>query len=326
MDLHKMYHQIATVDENGLVLSNDKINNNHQALAAFFKKIPLDSKIVMESSSVWYNVYLMLEDKGYDVVLSNPVQTKAIAASRVKTDKIDAVMLAQLLRGGYIATCYVAPKELMEYREITRHRKFLVYSRTKIKNKVHGILLMNGIKIPGTPFSQKYIILLRKLKNYKIDGHLTIIDTMNLEIDKISEKIDLYVNMDKDVELLTTIPGIGKYSALMIFSEIGNIHRFPTSHQLCSYAGLTPGTRSSGGITHFGPITKKGSTHLRWILTEAIRTHVRTNRDTELSHFYYKMLKKKGMAKSTVAAASKLLRIIYWMLKEKREYVASYSG
>jgi len=150
--------------------------------------------------------------------------------------------------------------------------------------------------------------------------------TLNFEIDEISKRIDKFVRSNDDAQLLTSIPGIGNYSALSIVAEIGNIKRFPDSHKLCSYAGLVPSTYSSGGVTRHGGITKTGSTHLRWVLTEALRTHVRVHKDTELAHFYYKMMKQKGMSKSTVAAAAKLLRIIYWMLWDKREYVASYAG
>lgn len=326
MDLHKNYHQIALVDDSGEVLANEKIDNTTRAINKFFKEVPLDSKVVMESSSVWYNVYSMLEDKGYDVTLSNPLKTKAIASAKIKTDKIDAVTLANLLKGELIAECYVAPPQLMKYRKIVRHRKFIVYSRTNIKNKIHGILLLNGIKIPGDTFTQLYVKHLRKLKDYRIDGYLNVIDTMNIEIDTISKRIDKLVRSNEDAQLLTSIPGIGNYTALSIVGEIGDVKRFPDSHKLCSYAGLVPSTHSSGGVTHHGPITKFGSTHLRWVLTEAIRVHVRVHKDTELAHYYYRMFKRKGMSKSTVAAAAKLLRIIYWMLWDKRKYVASYSG
>ena len=99
-----------------------------------------------------------------------------IAAAKIKTDKIDAVTLAQLLRIGYIATCYVPPKEMMEYREITRHRQFIVFTRAKYKNKIHGILLQKGIKLKGVQFSADNITKLRKLKNIRIDGFLDLID------------------------------------------------------------------------------------------------------------------------------------------------------
>ena len=239
---------------------------------------------------------------------------------------MDARVLADLLRGGYIVQCYVPDKRIMELRELVRHRDFLVRTRTKIKNKIHGILLMNGIKITEAkkPFSQKYVQKL-KLHDYRIDGYLRIIESLDSEIDDVSKEIVCIAKDDQMTRLLVTIPGVGYYSALLIASEIGDINRFADSHHLCSYAGLVPSTHSSGETTYHGRITKMGSGHLRWILTECIHTHVRYEKDSNITRFYNRLLKKKGKAKATVGAASKLLRVIYQMLKEDREYKRDYS-
>lgn len=93
----------------------------------------------MESSCVWYNIYEYLsEERNLDVTLSNPIKTRAIASAKIKTDKIDAVKLAGLLRGGFISECYVPDKRTMELRELVRHRIALVRMRTRLKNKIHG--------------------------------------------------------------------------------------------------------------------------------------------------------------------------------------------
>ena len=116
IDLHKKFLQVAIMDETGKVLQNDKVDNTHQSIKQHFAKIPISANIVMESSSVWYDTYRFLTDelKYKNVTLSNPYLTKAIAASKKKTDKIDAKILADLLRGGYIARCYVPDKKIVE--------------------------------------------------------------------------------------------------------------------------------------------------------------------------------------------------------------------
>jgi hypothetical protein len=82
-----------------------------------------------------------------------------------------------------------------------------------------------------------------------------------------------------------------------------------------------PSTHSSGGITYHGKITKTGSKYLRWIMVECVRSHIRTQpNNSNIRKFYYILAKKKGNAKATVAASSKLLKIVYWIMKEKREY------
>lgn len=105
LDVHKNYIQAAVMNEQGRLLKEDKFGNDIQCVERFFSNIK-NARVVMESSSTWYHVYRFLS-KRYNVILSNPVKTKAIASAKIKTDKIDARVLADLLRGGYIAECYV---------------------------------------------------------------------------------------------------------------------------------------------------------------------------------------------------------------------------
>lgn len=147
-----------------------------------------------------------------------------------------------------------------------------------------------------------------------------LIESLDSEIKKVSKEIQSRAEKEDAAKLLVTIPGIGYYSALLILSEIGDINRFPDSYHLCSYAGLVPSTRSSGGITYHGAITKTGSKHLRWIMIECIHAHMRINKNSNITQFYTRLAKRKGNSKAVVAAASKLLKIVYWVMKEKRRY------
>ena len=213
---------------------------------------------ILTSCPVWrgklpYNIYECLSKRHLDIRLSNPAKTRAIASAKIKTDKLDAVKLADLLRGGYIAECYIPTRGTMELRELVRHRAALVRMRTKLKNKVHSIMFMNGnsISYVGThTFTKGYIEKLKELNDYRINGCLRIIKSLNDEINTVSKRILLLAKEDENAKLLMTIPGIGYYSALLIVSEVGDIDRFPDSYHLCSYAGLIPSTRSSGGMYH----------------------------------------------------------------------------
>ena len=255
MDLHKNYLQVAVLDGKGKVLKNSRIHNDLSKVGRFFDRIggsgnSDDVKVVMESSCVWYNIYEYLsEEKQLDVSLSNPFKTRAIASAKIKTDKLDAVKLADLLRGGYIAKCYVPDRKIMDLRQLVRHRIVLVRMRTKLKNKIHGIALMQGVRIVDTSaFSNNYVQKLKQLNDYRIDAYLRLIDSLDSEIKKVSKEIQSRAEKEDVTKLLVTIPGIGYYSALLILSEIGDINRFPDSYHLCSYAGLVPTTNSSGGI------------------------------------------------------------------------------
>ena len=329
MDLHKKFLQVAIMDDKGNVSCNDKVENTHKSIKKYFakKKILLSANIVMESSSVWYDTYRFLtDDLGYkNVALSNPYLTKAIASSKKKTDKVDAKILADLLRGGYIATCYVPDKKIVEQRKLVRYRKKLIQWRTSAKNSIHGVLLQEGIRIPGVTFTETYCRELKALGDYRIDGFLRHIDYLTLQIAEANYKVCAAVKSNPDAMLIKTIPGIGDYSALVIASEIAGIERFNDSHKLCSYAGVVPSVRNSANTVHHGSITKRGSITLRWVLTECIHAHVIHAQSSDITIFYNRVKEKRGSSKATVAGASKLLRVIYWMLKERREFVQNYS-
>ena len=318
LDDHRNHLQAAVVDNEGTLLKEERIPNDADEIERFFADVDY-AQIVIESSSAWYHIYEYLS-KRYQVVSSNPLKTKAIASAKVKTDRLDAFTLADLLRGGYIAESYVPPRRIIELREMVRCRAGLVRIRTSLKNKIHGHLLMRGVKIERTPFSKTYVDKLRALHDYRIDEYLNVTEALNREIDQVSKKIMLEAKDDEYARLLRTIPGVGYYSALLIVSEIGEIERFPDSAHLCSYAGLTPSTHSSGGVTYHGNITKTGSRYLRWILTECTHSHIRTEPDSNMTRFYNRLVKKRGKAKATVAASVKLLKVIYWVMKEKRPY------
>jgi transposase len=107
------------------------------------------TEIVIESSSTWYHAYELLS-KSHHVILSNPVKTKAIASAKVKTDKVDALTLANLLRGRvYPRIVHPTQANHGPEGEMVRYRASLVRMRISAKNKVHSVLLMNGIRDRG---------------------------------------------------------------------------------------------------------------------------------------------------------------------------------
>lgn len=138
-----------------------------------------------------------------------------------------------------------------------------------------------------------------------------MLEAVRQEIQVASRRVQQLAQKDRDAMLLMTVPGVGYYSALLIKSEIGDIKRFPSAKQLCSYAGLVPSTYASGNTCYHGHITKQGSRWLRWILIEAA-IHV-VKRPGPLRGFYLKVENKKG---GKVATARKLLEWIYHILRD----------
>ncbi len=157
-------------------------------------------------------------------------------------------------------------------------------------------------------------------ENYKIafDGYLFVLDNVRREIWIASKRVQQLAEEDQDAMLLMTIPGMGYYSALLTKSEIGDVKRFLSAKQLCSYAGLVSSTYASGNMCYHGHVTKQGSRWLSWILIEAaIHAAKRTGL---LRRFYYKVKRKRGGKVAKVAAARKLLEWTYHILKDGKSF------
>lgn len=216
------------------------------------------------------------------------------------------------------------PREIRDLREILRYRASLVSLQTCLKNKVHAIVSKNGIVVKFSDIfgkkSQRYLkgLPLRECYRTELHGYLRLADAVREVLAEIDARIQYLVKHNPQAELLTTIPGIGYYSALLIISEIGEIRRFPNAKKLCSYAGLVPSVYSSGGKTHYGAITKQGSRWIRWILIDL--SHHFIQHDGRLAHLYQRVSRTHGHNSAKVAVAREMLRIIYGMLIHNRAY------
>lgn len=266
----------------------------------------------------------MRDELGLDVMPSNPYTTRLIAESKKKTDRVDARVLADMLRGDYISGCHVPSREVMGYRDLVRHRHRMVRLRTGLKNSIHGILLQGSVTIGGTPFSSQWICKALALDDYRIRSYLSLIESLNDQIAGADTRIREAVGKYKDAQLVQTVPGIGAYTALTVASEIDGVDRFLHSGRLCAYFGLVPSVRSSGDVVNYGPITRQGNSMVRHLLTEAVHTHVRFAPKSDITVFYKRIAKKRGNGRAAVAAAAKILKCVFWMLRDRRAFVTNY--
>jgi len=324
VDYHKRFSVATQMDEKGKILQQVRLMNDPETLTRFVSHLPVGSKIALEATGSWYYFYELLENQCREIYLAHPLKTRAIAEARIKTDKIDSTILAHLLRADLLPTSYIPPREIRDIREILRYRASLVALRTSIKNKIHAILSKNGIQMEYSDlFGKKALQSLRGLQlrscyQVTIQGYLKLAETLNLLTQEITQTIEGMVEENPQAQLLTTIPGISYYSALLIVSEIGEVQRFPNAKKLCSYAGLVPSVHSSGGITRHGPITKQGSKWLRWILIE-LSPHFLKGSD-RLHKMYARIRSKQGTNAAKVAIAREMLKIIYSMLRHERPF------
>ena len=323
VDLHKKNCYVTVMDKLGKIEDQFQMENDSSKILKFFQPYP-GSQIAVESTLNWIPFYEALERAGFDVKLSNPLQTKAIASARIKNDKVDSKILADLLRTNLLPMAYIQPKPIRDLKELVRQRATYVGLRTRVKNKIHSVLFKNNIKHSFTNLygkaGMKFLreLEVRDLYRTELDRYLKTLDLLNQQIDELSKVIESTAKDDYDCQLLMTIPGISYYTSLMIKSEIGDIARFANAKKLCAYAGLIPSTYQSANKLRHGRITKTGSKWLRKALVDAVTT--RSRKANKISVFYRKLKREKGTGKAKVAAARKLCTVIFAMLTDKQPF------
>jgi transposase len=288
--------------------------------------------VALEATANWYHVYELAEPWAAEVALGHPLKTRIIAEAKIKTDKIDATILAQLLRADLLPRAYIAPAPVRELRELLRLRASLVRLRTAVRNKVHAVLIKRGLQPPlaslfgkrGRFWLAETAAALPPAYGRAISAYLRVHDALCAEIEAVSEEVRARALASEEACWLDSMPGIGPYRALLILSEIGDIRRFPDAAHLASYAGLVPSVYSSGGRTRHGRLTKQGSPWLRWTMVEAAVSAIRT--PGPLKSRYDRLRQRKPHATAVIDLARFMLGCVFAMLSERRPFLLNPRG
>lgn len=321
MDIHKNFSHAVVKTEKGEIIKEDRVKTDKDDLIEFFEDIDEKFEVAMEACGNYEFFYEALEELASEVHLASPHKTRLIAEEKVKTDKVDANALADLLRGDLLPTSYVPDKEIRDLRRLVRRRVKLGKQRTEVKNQIRDELRRQNIDEPNFGlFRDKGIKFLKELSNPIISSCLSIYKAIDKELEHTENEL-IKIGMEyKQVKLLNTIPGIGAYSATLIFEEIADINRFSSEEKLFSYAGLVPTVHQSGEHSFHGRLTKECNKYLQWILVQAVQSHIRYCPESKISAFYRRLNKKKNHNVAKIATARKLLQAIYQMLKNNDEF------
>ena len=328
VDVHKRFCQAAAVDDSGVLLDEFRFENSEEGIRGLALRLEAFEeavKVAVESTAnLWMQLYDRLEAKGLQVVLSNPAKTRVIAEARIKTDKVDAETLAQLLRADLLPLCYVPNVEERSRRQLIRQRMCLVKARTEVKNRVQSLLHRHGLKCPYVDvFSKRGLDWLRDLRFNPVDEtvlgcELALLKTLDEQITAVESHIAGVAVKDERVRLLMTMPGVDYFAASLLVSEICDINRFRNDKALVCWAGLAQSIHQSGRTVRIGRITKAGNSRVRWVLVQCAQT-ARLH-DERFRRFYERYVRGKGHGKAVVAVAHEMLRIVYFMLKRMEPY------
>jgi transposase len=327
LDVHKTRCVACVKTPEGRIVEEFAFQNSpdgHEELITHLKAHPEVQVAIESTGNLWIPIYNRLEDEHIHTILTNPKKTRLIAEAKIKTDKLDARILADLLRANLLSASYVPPPEIRMQRSIIRERARLTQLRTTIKNRIHTLLDKHAYKSPYTDLFGKHgLEWLAKLElpagdRILLKVNLEQVASLNHSIDKLTESIAASAIENPEVKLLMGFTGIDYYSAMFLINEIGPIARFPSPKKLVSYAGLAPSTHQSGNHTTHGSITKEGNSHIRWILIEA--AHQAARHDPRLSQFYRRIANRRGHNRALVAVARKMLVTIYHVLNHHSQY------
>lgn len=314
--------------------------------------------VVMEATGqYWKPVWYLLEERGFQLRLVNAKHVRMVPGR--KTDLADAAWLAELLEHGLLGASFVPPAEIRELRDLTRYRKRLIQTHTAEQQRAQKILEDAGIKLDSVAsdifgvsgramlhaliagerdpdvladlakgkLRGKIPILREALRGRFRDHHATMLRFVFEHVAQLESTIAaLDAEVDRVIapfatarDRLDTITGVGKRAAECIISEIGaDMTRFPTAAHLASWAGMCPGNNITGGKRRSGK-TRDGNRWLAEILNQCAMGASQT-RDTYLGTQFWRLKRRIGHKKATVAVGHSILVICWHVLTKDTDY------
>lgn len=318
---------MTALDASGRELSAKAVGNRREELQRYFEQFREPVQVAVEACSFWPAFREAVGERA-EVHLVHPQRVKAIAAAKLKNDRIDSGILAHLLRCDLLPKAWMADAETQALRQQVRLRASLVRQRTRSKNQVHALLHQQGLRFEGSDvFGNRGRAWLAEVAMPKgtrsaVKVHLKLIDEFSRQVAGQDRRLEQLRKHDVRAAWLETIPGIGKYSSMLLLAEIGHIQRFASKRALCHYAGLIPWIRESAEKRRSGGITRVGSAWLRWILVEAAQTAIRTA--PEVNAWFQRLVRRKHKHTAVVAVARKLLVAVWSMLHDGVAYDESH--
>ena len=318
IDLHRATVVMAAVSDTGEAMRPITIACQHTAAIVDAAKKLTPFRAVIEASGTYRWLYDLLRPYG-TILLAHPLRLRAMIQRRSKTDKLDAQLLADLLRINQIPLAYIPPEPYQQLRDLTRCRARLARDQAMVKIKLRALLARRNRQAPyRVPFGVRGIVWFRKqdfgpIENLIRDELLARLDHFGRQLAIVDQHMTARCAAFPQTEVLTSIHGIGLFSALLIVGEIGEVDRFRTAKQVGAYAGLTSRVHQSGDHCYRGPISRQGSPWLRWILVEAAMKV--TREDAALKNFYTRVRKRSSAKIARVACARKLAEISWKRLR-----------
>ena len=325
MDIHRTFAEVVFW-EAGKLRPTGRVSMTRAGLEGFGRSLDKADEVVIEATGNAMAVVRVLSPYVARVIVANPLQVKAIAHAHVKTDKIDAGVLASLRAANFLPEIWLPDAETERLRRLVARRNQVVRHRTRIKNEVHAIL--HAHLIPPCPHAELFGRLGRLWlsgqavpddERAAIERHLRELDRLGEDLAVLDREIAQAAIDDAAVKRLITITGVNLIVAAGLVAAIGDVRRFPDPQKLVSYVGLNPRVRQSGlGLAQHGRISKRGRSHARAMLVEAAWAAAKA--PGPLRAFFLRIRTRRGHQIAAVAVARKLAVLCWHLLTKNADY------
>jgi transposase len=326
MDIHRAFAEVVALEGKSRRRLG-RIAMRRDRLAAFAAGLTKEDIVVVEATGNATAVAEVLAPHVGRVVIANPKQVRVIAHAKIKTDKIDAAVLAELYASGFLPEVWIPDKDTQALRRQVTRRNQIVRQRTRLKNIVQSILHAHLIPAyaAGNMFGRKGRAWLSAQKlpedeRMAIERHVREIDRLGEDLKVIQRDLAQYGLADLRVKQLMTVPGLDMIVATALVAAIGDVSRFGSPRKLVSYLGLNPSVRQSGsGPAYHGRISKQGPGRARGLLVEAAWAAARA--PGPLRAFFLRIRSRRGQHVAAVATARKLAVLVWHVLTKEQDYL-----
>jgi transposase len=325
LDIHRVFAE-AVVLEDGKIRRLGRVGMTRDHLAAFARSLTQEDHVVIEATGNASAAAEVIRPYVGRVVIANPRQVRLIAEARIKTDVIDATVLARLHASGFLPEVWIPDEHTLALRRQVTRRNQIVRQRARLKTIAQSIL--HAHLVPPCPHADLFGVkgrawlLAQPLppdESEAIERHLRQYDRLSDDLRVVERELARDALANPEAKRLMTIPGIDMVVAVGLLAAIGPIERFPGPDRLVAYLGLNPTVHQSGdGRPRHGRISKQGRTHARTMLVEAAWQAVRG--PGPLRAFYERVARRRGTHIAAVAVARKLAVIIWHLLTRQEDF------
>ena len=275
-----------------------------------------------------------LTSYGINCIVVNPADIPTTdKEKKQKQDKRDSRKIARSLRNNDLEAIYVPSKEGQLDRSLVRVRQNIRSNLTRCKNRIKSMLYYYGIEWPvrfernGTHWSKRFMAWLEEIDlgnepgNASLHTYITEAHFLRQLLLDTTRKVNVLSRTEKykkQVILLLTVPGIGRLTAMIILTELGDITRFKNQDSLYAYIGLIPNMHSTGDNENTGQMTKRGNGVLKSSLIESAWTAAR--KDPALMMKYNELCQRMKANKAIIRITRKLISRICYVLKHQKVY------